>query len=71
MKQDSFKNFLENQQEIRTQVYKILKNKPRSIVDVAKEMGIGHTTLWRFLKDEEDVDFVRLVKIEKWIDKNA
>lgn len=32
--------------------------------------GLYLITLFRFLKEEKEVDFIRLTKIEQWIEKN-
>lgn len=69
-KRESYKDFMENQGEIRERLFKIIKIEPRSMVKLAKEIGIGAMTLIGFLKLEKDVDFQRLRKIEAWIEKN-
>lgn len=69
MRKETFKNFVENQEELRIRLFRILKKDPKPLVNVAAEIGIGKATLFRFLKDEQDVDFVRLIKIEKWLEK--
>lgn len=67
---NNYKEFLESQDELRKQVFNVLKKNPKPINDVAQEMGISNVTLFRFLKEEHDVDFVRLTKIENWVKKH-
>jgi len=69
---ETFKTFVDekHQEELRVRLFKILKKNPQPIADVAKKMDIGRATLFRFLKEELQVDFVRLTKIETWIKKH-
>lgn len=68
---ETYKDFMENQDKVRKLLFKILKLDPKPLHMVAKEIGISKVTLFRFLKDEQDVDFVRLTKIENWIEMKS
>lgn len=71
MKEKTFKQFMENQSEYRIKLFNMMKENPISMRNLSDQMGIGINTLIRFLREEKDVDFVQLTKIEKWIKKNA
>ena len=72
MKQ-SYKTYTskENQAKIRDKLFQVLKSDGITLRILAKEIDISLVTILKFLKDEKDVDFIRLSKIEKWVDKNA
>lgn len=72
MEKKSFKQYTspENQAELRAQLFNIIKQNPESMRKIAKEIEINLETFLNFLRDEKDVDFIRLSKIEKWIKKH-
>ena len=63
----NFKEYVENQDKIRERFFKILQVEPRSWRSLAPDIGVAAITIKRFLKDERDVDYVVLLKIEKWL----
>ncbi len=70
MEKRTYKEFIESQSEIRVRLFKIIKENPIPMRKLAKEIEINMQTLLNFLRDEKDVDFIRLSKIEKWIKKH-
>jgi len=67
---NGFKKYVEDQQEIRDRLLKVLKENPQGLSSLSKEIGVSLNTIFGFLRDEKNVDFIRLVKIEKWIKKH-
>lgn len=68
----NYKEFIssKNQKHMRMRLFAIIKKKPKPLHLIAEAIGISKVTLFRFLKDERSVDFVRLSKIESWIKDN-
>lgn len=56
-----------NQGPLRDRAMKILRVRPRSIAKAAKEIGISHLTLARFLKGVGPVAWTSLCKIEDYV----
>lgn len=63
----TFKEYVNNQQAMRERLYACLKKKPMSFRALAREIGISPVTVIKFLKEEKNMDFIILTKIEKWI----
>lgn len=62
----TLKEMLENQEQIRSIIFKMLQKEPKSMRKLSGEIGIGINTLIRFLNGS-DVEFVSLRKIMNWI----
>ena len=58
-----------NQKELHARLIKLIKSNPQSFRVIAKDIGISAITLVEFIKGTKDTDFVRLCKIENYVNK--
>ena len=62
-----YKQIPENQGEIRNKMIKRLMDNPIGIAPTAKEIGMSHITLRKFVRDGADMDFRVLSKINNYL----
>lgn len=57
--------------ELKDRLYQAMIENPMSIADLAKEVGIGHHTLCKFLKGNHELSFKNKMMIEKWLKERS
>ena len=63
----SWKQLIESQDDLRKRIIRARRSQPRSWKDVALEIGISVNTLKKFIKENIDVEFAVLTKLNNWV----
>lgn len=67
IKRMSMKELIAHQDKMRERLVNIYRKKPRTLMEVGKEIGISPMTLKAFMVEERDIELRSLCLIEDWI----